>query len=61
LLQRDYGWTSFRENYWLDSIPFGMEFGPENGVLSGAGPTDFSFNVSSYCLEVEASPSTAAC
>ncbi len=61
LLQRDYGWSSFRESYWLDSIPFGMEFGPESGLLSGADPADFSFNVSSYCFEVEPTPSGAAC
>jgi hypothetical protein len=61
LLQDDYGWTDFRKNYWLDTIPFGIEFGPAGGTTTGAGPTRFSLNLWSYCLDVKAEPSEAAC
>ncbi len=61
LLQNDYGWRDFRKSYWLDSIPFGMEFGPQDGALYGTGPSYFSLRVSSYCLEVGTRLSDAAC
>ena len=38
LLQDDYGWNSFEHSYWLDTIPFGMEFGPANGTPTGRDP-----------------------
>ena len=36
----NYGWSNFSSNYWLDTIAFGMEFGPENADPYGSGPTD---------------------
>ncbi len=61
LLEKDYGWSDFRSRYWLDTIPFGMEFGPQSGSLWGAGSSYFSLTVSSFCLEVGTTISQAAC
>ncbi len=51
LLEHNYGWSNFASNYWLDTIAFGTEFGPESGDPYGDGPTTFSLNLTSYCLE----------
>jgi hypothetical protein len=51
LLQSNYGWHSFKRSYWLDTIPFGMEFGPQDGTVTGSGSSSFSLKLSSYCLE----------
>jgi hypothetical protein len=61
LLQNNYGWADFANNYWLDTISFGMEFGPDNGDPYGAGPANFSLSLSSYCLETRTTVSAAAC
>jgi len=61
LLQDNYGWDNFARSYWLDTIPFGMEFGPANGTLTGAGSSSFSFSVSSYCLDTRSTISAAPC
>jgi hypothetical protein len=61
LLQNNYGWTKFASNYWLDTIPFGMEFGPERGTPSDAGPSYFSLRLSSFCLGVGTTLSEATC
>ncbi len=45
LLQDRYGWRSFRDNYWLDTVPFGMEFGPQDGSTTGSGASYFSLNL----------------
>jgi len=60
-LQNNYGWSDFRESYWLDSVPFGMEFGPQAGTLYGTGSSYFSLRLSSYCLDVGMELSHAAC
>jgi hypothetical protein len=61
LLQNNYGWADFQRNYWLDTVPFGMEFGPESGTLTGAGSSYFSLRLSSYCLGVGTTVSDATC
>jgi Glycosyl hydrolase family 12 len=61
LLQHDYGWTGFERSYWLDTIPFGMEFGPSSGALTGEGSSRFSLRVESFCLDTDSTVSTAAC
>ncbi len=61
LLQNTYGWNDFANNYWLDTIAFGTEFGPQNADPYGAGPIDFSLDLSSYCLDVGTTVSAAAC
>ncbi len=61
LLQDNYGWSNFGKSYWLDSIPFGMEFGPQSGTLTGTGSSYFSLSVSSYCLDVGTTLSHAGC
>ena len=61
-LVRDvYGWSDFATDYWLDTIAFGIEFGPDNGDTYGAGRTDFALNISAYCLEVETTVAAAKC
>ena len=42
----------FRKDYWLDTIPFGLEYGPGSGSVTGAGSSYFSLRLSSYCLNV---------
>ena len=61
LLQTKYGWGSFARTYWLDTIAFGMEFGPDNGDPYGDGPTDFSLDLRSYCLLVGTTVPAATC
>ncbi len=61
LLQRDYGWHDFESSYWLDTIPFGMEFGPASGTLTGSGSSNFSLSVSGYCLSSRTTVSAATC
>ena len=61
LLQRDYGWRDFAQHYWLDTIPFGMEFGPEAGTIYAAGPSYFSFDLAAYCLKVKVPLSGSGC
>jgi hypothetical protein len=61
LLQGNYGWAPLASSYWLDTIAFGMEFGPQNGDPYGAGPTDFSLGLSSYCLQAATTVSGATC
>jgi hypothetical protein len=61
LLEHNYGWSDFGQGYWLDTIPFGIEFGPESGTLTGSGPSYFSLNMSAYCLNVAATVAKAAC
>ena len=51
LLQENYGWHNFGENYWLDTIPFGMEFGPQDGSVTGSGASHFSLKLSAFCLQ----------
>lgn len=61
LLQNKYGWAPFASTYWLDTIAFGMEFGPQDANPYGKGPADFSLNLSKYCLQAAATVSTATC
>src|ERR1039457_4233762 len=50
LLEHNYGWASFSHNYWLDTVAFGMEYGPQDADPYGDGPASFSLDISSYCL-----------
>jgi hypothetical protein len=61
LLQRNYGWAPFASKYWLDTIAFGMEFGPQNGDPYGIGPTHFSLDLSAYCLQIGTTAAAANC
>lgn len=61
LLHDDYGWSDFQQNYWLDTVPFGIEFGPEDGAPASTASSQFSLKLSSFCLEVGTSVSAAAC
>ena len=61
-LVRDvYGWRDFADSYWLDTIAFGVEFGPDNADPYGAGPAEFAVNFTSYCLEIGTKVSAAGC
>jgi Glycosyl hydrolase family 12 len=61
LLEADYGWSDFADRYWLETIPFGMEFGPQSTALSGTGPSYFSLRLSSFCLNAHARLAHAPC
>jgi hypothetical protein len=61
LLQTKYGWAPFASNYWLDTIAFGMEYGPKNADPFGKGPANFSLNLSSYCLQTATTVDAAGC
>jgi len=61
LLQNRYGWRNFKQSYWLDTIPFGMEYGPQDATLSGSGSSYFSLELSSYCLEAATTLLHATC
>ncbi len=52
LLQNQYSWKNVRARYWLDTIQFGVEFGPAHADVYGNEPTNFSFDLTSYCLHV---------
>jgi hypothetical protein len=61
LLQQNYGWGPFASTYWLDTIAFGMEYGPKDASASGSGPAKFSLDLSKYCLQVGTTVSAATC
>ncbi|MDA8182832.1 MAG: protein kinase [Actinomycetota bacterium] len=48
-------------SYWLDSIPFGVEFGPASGdsTYKPGDTSYFHFDVSRFCLSKDVHPSTA--
>jgi hypothetical protein len=61
LLQQNYGWAPFASTHWLDTISFGMEYGPKDAAPGGSGPTQFSLNLSKYCLQVGTTVPAATC
>jgi hypothetical protein len=61
LLQRVYSWQSFASNHWLDTIAFGMEYGPQSGDPYSGGPANFSLDISSYCLQVATTVGAETC
>ena len=61
LLQKNYGWSAFKDDHWLDTISFGMEFGPENADPYGSGSSYFLWKLTSDCLEVGATVAKAGC
>jgi len=60
-LQQNYGWQGFEQHYWLDTVPFGIEFGPQNASPSAADPVRFSLALHSYCLDEDATIADASC
>jgi hypothetical protein len=61
LLGEDYGWRNFTSRYYLDSVPFGIEFGPADASLYGAGAARFTLRVSRFCLVAGATLSDGGC
>jgi hypothetical protein len=61
LLRDSYGWSDLASRYWLDTVSFGVEFGPPGGRAGDAGPSRFSARVSMYCLAVRATVASASC
>ncbi len=61
LLQQNYGWAAFGGSHWLDTISFGMEYGPKDASPSGTGPTKFSLDLSKYCLQAGTTVTAATC
>jgi hypothetical protein len=60
-LQHNYGWPRLERHYWLDTAPFGVEFGPAGGTPTGTGPARFSVRISAYCLDVRSTLQSATC
>jgi hypothetical protein len=61
LLRDNYNWPDFASSHWLDTIAFGMEYGPANADPYGDGPTRFSLHLRSYCLDVGATLAASSC
>ena len=61
LLHDNYGWPELRQHYWLDTASFGVEFGPASGNPIDSGPSRFSAEISSYCLDARTTLLVAAC
>jgi len=61
LLHDNYGWPELAQHYWLDTAPFGVEFGPASGNPMDAGPSRFSVRISAYCLDVRSTLPAASC
>jgi hypothetical protein len=61
LLQHSYGWSNFAQRYWLDTVPFGIEYGPQSASLTGAGSSYFTLRLSRYCLNVGVTLAQTAC
>jgi len=61
LLHRNYGWPDLGTHYWLDTAPFGLEFGPAGGDPVDSGPSRFSVRISAYCLDVRSTLPDATC
>ncbi len=61
LLANKYGWAPFASSYWLDTIAFGMEYGPRDADPFGKGPASFSLNLSKFCLSAGTTVANATC
>ena len=51
LLHDQYGWPEPVRHYWLDTVSFGVEFGPASGNPLDTGSSHFSVRLSAYCLD----------
>lgn len=60
LLRQDFGWNGI-DGYWLDTVPFGIEFGPASASAYGQEPTSFSLRLSAYCLTPGSTVASASC
>jgi Glycosyl hydrolase family 12 len=61
VLERNYGWHHFASTYWLDTLAFGIEFGPHEPRPYSDGPTPFIFDVSAYCVRSGTTVAAAHC
>lgn len=61
LLRANYGWPELGQRYWLDTVSFGVEFGPTSGDPMDSGPSSFSAEISAYCLDVGSTLVHASC
>jgi hypothetical protein len=61
VLQNNYGFAPFASTYWLDTIAFGMEFGPQSANAYGDGPAKFSLGLNSYCLQTGSTVPAVTC
>jgi hypothetical protein len=59
LLKKYYNFDD--SSYWLNTIDFGLEFGPAAGSDAAAGSAYFSSKIGSYCLHVGVILATATC
>jgi len=60
LLRQDFGWDGI-DGYWLDTVPFGIEFGPHSATAYGQEPMSFSLRLSAYCLAPGSTVASAPC
>jgi hypothetical protein len=61
LLHDNYGWREPAQHYWLDTVAFGIEFGPPGGNAYDSGPSHVSGRISAYCLAVGMTLQAATC
>ena len=61
LLHDSYGWPALGRHYWLDTVPFGIEYGPASGNPDGSGPARFSVRITAYCLDLRTTVQNATC
>jgi hypothetical protein len=61
ILQDTYHWPSPAHHYWLDTISFGIEFGPRSADPYDSGPADFSARISAFCLTARGTLAHATC
>jgi hypothetical protein len=61
VLRDYYHWPELAPHYWLDTVSFGVEFGPPSGDPIDSGPSQFSARISAYCLAVGTTLADAEC
>jgi Glycosyl hydrolase family 12 len=61
ILQDTYHWSSLAHQYWLDTVSFGIEFGPRSADPYDSGPAVFSARISAFCLTARGTLTHPAC
>jgi hypothetical protein len=61
LLHDTYGWPEPAQHSWLDTVSFGIEFGPPSGNPIDSGPLHVSARISAFCLGVRTALLEATC
>lgn len=61
VLRDTYRWPSPARHYWLDTVSFGIEFGPRSADPYDSAPVAFSARISAFCLTAGGTLARAAC